>query len=119
MSPVMSPARPLVRRRPDGTRYVDPSELPPPRPRYSSGLPPQPGRAADSGPEPTPDATPARSGRRSVSDADVLEVRAEWATGKWKVPDLAYIFGLTPTIVRGIVRGETYRDVKPQPEEQD
>lgn len=114
----MSP-RPLVRRRPDGTRYIDPSDLPPPRPRYSSGLPAQPGREALSGPEPTPPATPARTGRRSVSDADVLELRAEWATGKWKVNDLAYIFGYTPTIVRGIVLGLTYRDVKPAEPQED
>jgi hypothetical protein len=53
-----------------------------------------------------------------VSDADVLELRAEWATGKWKVNELAYIFGITPTVVRGIVNGHTYRDVKPaEPQE--
>jgi hypothetical protein len=108
----------LVRRRADGTRYVDPSELPPPRPRYSSGLPPQPGREAVSVLEPiTP--KPRRGGRPPVSDAAVLEMRAEYATGKWTIRELAYIFDLSYSKVRGIVLGHTYQDVKPPEPQED
>jgi hypothetical protein len=112
-------AKPLVRRKPDGRRYVDPRELPPPRPRYSSGLPTQPGREAVTEPEPTSSSSPGRS-RRSMSDADVLEVRAEWATGKWTQADLAYIYGVSQHTVCLIVNSRgRYRDIKTQPEEQD
>lgn len=112
-------SRPLVRRKPDGTRYVARSDLLKVRPRYSSGLPPQPGSQNVIGPEPTPPPTPARSPRERVSDDDVLGLRAEWATGKWSQTELAYIYGLGYHVVRGILLGNTYIDVKPAPEEQD
>lgn len=112
----MSP-RPLVRRRPDGTRYIAPSELPTTRPRYSSGLPAQLGSGDVSEPEPTPKAAPS-STRPRVADETVLELRAEFATGKWNPTELAYIFDLPYFRVRGIVLGHTYKNVKaPQAEE--
>jgi hypothetical protein len=110
--------RPLVRRRPDGTRYVDPLGLPNPRPRYSSRLPPQPAREAPSDPEPTTP-KPRRGGHPPVSDTTVLEMRAEYATGKWTIRELAYIFDLSYSKVRGIVLGHTYQDVKPPEPQED
>jgi hypothetical protein len=115
----MRSAKPLIRRTADGRRYVDPSELPPPRPRYSSGLPTQPASEAVTGPEPTPARAPKpkpnrRSQAPAIGDETVLEIQADHATGKWTQADLAYIYNVSQHSVCLIVNGRgRYRDIKP------
>lgn len=106
----MSP-RPLIRRSPDGTRYVEPSDLPTSRPRYSSGLPAQSASGDTGGPEPTP-----KPKRRApaVSAETVREIRADHSTGKWSQADLAYIYDVSQHTVYHVVHGlGRYRKTQP------
>lgn len=109
--------RPLVKRTPDGQRYVVPGT--PPRL-------PAPGRAAAAlrpagAPEPTPASTPGRhgTGRAKLSDDTVRAIRADYAEGRWTYADLAEIHGVGTATARNVVLGNSYLHVTEQPTEQD
>jgi hypothetical protein len=106
----MSP-RPLVRRAPNGMRYTTPSGAPNP-PRQSTN-------GHESGPESTP--AQRREPRAKLDADDVRAIRADYAAGRWKQPDLAYIYGVTQSTISSVVTGDTWRHLttEPQPTEQE
>lgn len=116
--------RPLVRRTPNGTRYIAPNDLPK-RPRYSAAITPtQPARRAETAPERTPEATPTAeaSGRGSrgkkLTDDEVREILGHHSAGTWTQADLAYIYEVSQTAIHSIVHGKTYLHVKPAASEE-
>ncbi|BBZ29475.1 hypothetical protein MMAD_37700 [Mycolicibacterium madagascariense] len=105
--------RPLVKRAPDGRRYVvpgTPPRIPPPGTSASAS-------GAPSGPKPSP----GRHGgaRAQLTDDDVREIRADYAAGRWTKADLAYIHGVSVGVINNVVVGRSYTHVKPKPEEQE
>lgn len=109
--------RPLVKRTPDGRRYLAPSRVPDLslRPRSEDAEQPASGPGSPSG------ATRGRHGvgRAKLSDDDVRALRADYATGKWSYADLAYIYGVGAATARNVVCGFTYTHVKTPPAEQE
>lgn len=106
--------RPLVKRAPDGRRYLVPST-----PRYpATPTTAQLDDDAASGSEPTPseDREPSvqtgpRMGKAKLSDDDVRAMRAEYATGKWERADLAYIYGVSVGAIGAVLNGRSYTHV--------
>jgi hypothetical protein len=112
--------RPLVKRGPDGRRYLVPSALPKPPRRYDPESDAQPENDATGRQQPTPPRVGRRGEpRKKLDDDDVRAIRREYATGKWSQADLAYIYGVGQAAIGNIVRGDSYKDVKPEPTEQD
>ncbi|WP_141562672.1 hypothetical protein [Mycobacterium neglectum] len=101
----MSP-RPLVKRTPEGHRYVVP-----PAPRRNGAPPPQqPTDDHADGPEPTPAQQPDR--RAKLDANDVREARAMHAAGRFGVGDLAYIFGVSQSNMSAVINRHSWRDVE-------
>lgn len=105
--------RPLVKRAPDGRRYLVPST-----PRYpATPLSPQPVEVADGVPESTPSKRVDR--RPKLTAEDVRAIRADYAAGKWSQGDLAYIYGVTQSTISATLNGDTHVTSGPTPREQD
>lgn len=49
--------------------------------------------------------------RRKLSDTDAIAIRQAYAAGDITLKDLAHQFEVSPSTVREIVQGSTYRDV--------
>lgn len=122
--------RPLVKRAPDGRRYLVPSTPRSPVPTVAS----QPTEDAESVPEPTPPKPQDGQGRgkAKLTDDDVRAIRADYAAGKWERADLAYIYGVGVGAVGAVLSGRSYThvtrgrtwkhaadDTEPTPTEQD
>ena len=105
--------RPLVKRTPDGRRYVVPGT--PPR------LPAAERPAPVSEPADRAEPAPGRHGgaRAKLTDDEVREIRADFAAGRWTKADLAYIHGVSVGIVNNVVVGRSYTHVKSTPTEQE
>lgn len=101
--------RPLVKRAPDGCRYLVPSTL-----RYpATPMSPQPTEDAESVPEPTPPRPQEGRGfgMAKLTDDEVRAIRAEYATGKWDRADLAYIYGVSVGAVGAVLNGRSYTHI--------
>lgn len=103
--------KPLIVRTPDGRKVAVPSTPP----NGAPNPPRQPRNGHDGGPEPT------RERRAKITEDEVRAIRADYAAGRWKQPDLAYIYGVTQSTISSVVTGDTWRDVttEPQPQEQE
>lgn len=113
--------RPLVKRTPDGRRYLVPSRVPDLSLRPRSEEVEQPASGPGGTPEPTPASTPGHrgTGRVKLSDETVREIRADYAKGHWSYADLAEIHGVGTATERNVVLGNSYLHVTEQPTEQD
>lgn len=89
-----------------------------PRPGTPASEPvPQPASGEASAPEPTPPQH--REPRVKLDDDDVRAIRADYAEGKWRQGDLAYICGVTQSTISAVVSGDTWAHVTDQPIEQE
>lgn len=56
--------------------------------------------------------TPHRNRFRSLTDAQVREIRAKWATGKHTQRALGEKHGVTEAVISQLIQGTTYKDVE-------
>jgi hypothetical protein len=110
--------RPLLKRRPDGQLYKVPGSLPrtPRSIDYEHDAQPV---SDETGAQQPTSSRAGRRGRAKLPDDDVRAIRADYVAGKRTQSDLAYIYGVTQSAIGSIVRGDSCKDVKPEPTEQD
>jgi hypothetical protein len=84
--------------------YAAPYAMPNPA-RYSAAT--STGQLED-GHTGTPESTPRRSTRPKLSDDDVREIRADYATGQWTQKDLADIYGVSTGTIFGVSTGTIF-----------